>query len=131
MDKTELCLTFHSLSEAYERRLCTPESVVGEVHRRIERGRAGGQNAWLHVRELDALLADARAMMVRKSAGERLPLFGLPFGVKDSIDVAGMPTTVACPALARVPDRSGPVVRRLVAAGAHGRRHTKIVPPPA
>ncbi len=118
MDKTELCLTFHSLSEAYERRLCTPESVVGEVHRRIERGRAGGQNAWLHVRELDALLADARAMMVRKSAGERLPLFGLPFGVKDSIDVAGMPTTVACPALARVPDESAPVVRRLVAAGA-------------
>ena len=118
MEKNELCLTFHSLNEAYERRLRTPESVVGEVHRRIEQGRAGGQNAWLHVRELDALLADARAVMLRKSSGERLPLFGLPFGVKDSIDVAGMPTTVACPALARVPDESAPVVRRLVAAGA-------------
>ena len=114
----ELCLTFPSLSAAYERRQSTPEKVIAEVYRRIEQGKAEGENAWLHVRELDALLADARAVMLRKSSGERLPLFGLPFGVKDNIDVAGMPTTVACPALGRVPDESAPVVRRLVAAGA-------------
>jgi allophanate hydrolase len=118
METNELCLTFHALSAAYQCGLCTPEDVVGEVHRRIEEGRAGAQNAWLYVRELDELVADARAVMLRKSSGERLPLFGLPFGVKDSIDVAGMPTTVACPALARVPAESAPVVRRLVAAGA-------------
>src|SRR5260370_5170462 len=111
MDKNELCLALHSLNDAYERGVCTPEEVLGQVHRRIEQGRASGQNAWLHVRGLDELLADARAVMLRRSSGERLPLFGVPFGAKDSIDVAGMPTTVACPALARVPSDSSRVVQ--------------------
>ena len=48
----------------------------------------------------------------------RLPLFGIPFAVKDNIDVAGMPTTAACPAFAYTPAQSAPVVERLVAAGA-------------
>lgn len=49
---------------------------------------------------------------------DRLPLFGLPFAVKDNIDVAGEPTTAACPAFAYVPERSATVVERLLAAGA-------------
>ena len=48
----------------------------------------------------------------------RLPLFGVPFAVKDNIDVAGMPTTAACPAFAYTPARSAAVVERLTAAGA-------------
>ncbi len=48
----------------------------------------------------------------------KLPLFGIPFAVKDNIDVAGMPTTAACPAFAYTPARSAAVVERLVAAGA-------------
>jgi allophanate hydrolase len=48
----------------------------------------------------------------------RLPLFGIPFAVKDNIDVAGMPTTAACPAFAYTPAQSAPVVERLTVAGA-------------
>jgi allophanate hydrolase len=48
----------------------------------------------------------------------RLPLFGIPFAVKDNIDVAGVPTTAACPAFAYTPTQSAPVVERLTAAGA-------------
>jgi len=48
----------------------------------------------------------------------RLPLYGIPFAVKDNIDVAGMPTTAACPAFAYRPAQSAPVVARLAAAGA-------------
>jgi allophanate hydrolase len=63
-------------------------------------------------RELDALAAaDRRAI-------ERLPLFGIPFAVKDNIDVAGMPTTAGCPAFAYTPAETAPVVARLLAAGA-------------
>ena len=58
---------------------------------------------------LDALDADARAA---------LPLFGLPFAVKDNIDVAGLHTTAACPAFAYSPTRSASVVLRLEQAGA-------------
>jgi allophanate hydrolase len=47
-----------------------------------------------------------------------LPLFGIPFAVKDNIDVAGVPTTAGCPAYSYVPDTSAPVVQVLENAGA-------------
>ncbi len=55
-----------------------------------------------------------------KSGGglERYPLFGIPFAVKDNIDVEDLPTTAGCPAFAYHPSVSAPVVRRLEAAGA-------------
>jgi allophanate hydrolase len=46
------------------------------------------------------------------------PLWGVPFAVKDNIDVAGIPTTGACPAFAYVPAHSAVAVERLRAAGA-------------
>jgi allophanate hydrolase len=46
------------------------------------------------------------------------PLWGVPFAVKDNIDVAGVPTTGACPAFAYTPERSAVAVERLCAAGA-------------
>src|SRR5246500_1020054 len=49
---------------------------------------------------------------------KRLPLFGAPFAVKDNIDVAGMPTTAACPAYAYTASETAPVVEQLLAAGA-------------
>ena len=51
-------------------------------------------------------------------AFDRLPLYGVPFAVKDNIDVAGLPTTAACPAFSYVPARSATVVEKLEAAGA-------------
>jgi allophanate hydrolase len=48
----------------------------------------------------------------------RLPLFGIPFAVKDNIDVIGMPTTAACPAFAYFATGTAPVVSRLLSAGA-------------
>ncbi|MDP3417986.1 allophanate hydrolase [Falsiroseomonas sp.] len=48
----------------------------------------------------------------------RYPLWGVPVAVKDNIDVAGMPTTAACPDFAHLPAGSAPAVARLVAAGA-------------
>ena len=63
----------------------------------------------------DALLA-ARKLEGEGAAGK--PLFGLPFAVKDNIDVAGMPTTAACPDFAYTPEVSAHVVALLEAAGA-------------
>jgi allophanate hydrolase len=66
----------------------------------------------------EAVLAQARAVDARVAAGETLPLAGVPFAVKDNIDVGAYPTTAACPAFAYTPARSATVVERLVAAGA-------------
>ena len=49
---------------------------------------------------------------------KRLPLFGIPFAVKDNIDVVGMPTTAACPAFAYSPYEAAPVVMHLLSADA-------------
>ncbi len=74
--------------------------------------------AWITRVPDDQVLAQARAVDARVAAGEALPLAGVPFAVKDNIDVAGMPTTAACPAFAYVPPRSATVVERLLGAGA-------------
>ena len=72
--------------------------------------------AWIHrctpafvAAQLDHLASQDRAT---------LPLYGVPFAVKDNIDVAGLPTTAACPAFAYTPQHSATVVQRLLAAGA-------------
>ena len=63
----------------------------------------------------EALAAAAR-LEAEGPAGK--PLYGAPFAVKDNIDVAGLPTTAACPAFAYAPERSAFVVEALERAGA-------------
>jgi allophanate hydrolase len=77
---------------------------------------------WISRSSEDAVKARARELDAHAAADPstiaRLPLFGIPFAVKDNIDVAGMPTTAACPAFAYTPLETAPVVARLLAAGA-------------
>lgn len=73
---------------------------------------------WItRVPDADVLAAAAR-VDARIAAGEVLPLAGLPFAIKDNIDLAGVPTTAACPDFAYTPPASATVVEQLVAAGA-------------
>jgi allophanate hydrolase len=73
---------------------------------------------WISRASPDELLAAARMVDARIAAGDRLPLAGVPFAVKDNIDVAGFETTAACAAFAYRPEASATVVERLFAAGA-------------
>jgi allophanate hydrolase len=73
---------------------------------------------WISRFDPDTLRAVADRIDARVTAGEDLPLAGVPFAVKDNIDVEGLATTAACPAFAHTPNRSATVVERLVAAGA-------------
>ncbi|UGQ12553.1 allophanate hydrolase [Yinghuangia sp. ASG 101] len=74
--------------------------------------------AWIALRPAAELLADAEAIDARTAAGDRLPLAGRVFAVKDNIDAAGLPTTAGCPSFAYRPAASAPAVARLTAAGA-------------
>ena len=71
---------------------------------------------WIHRLPRAALLDYATALQPRAPAD--LPLYGIQFAIKDNIDLAGVPTTAACPDFAYVPMRSAAVVERLIAAGA-------------
>jgi allophanate hydrolase len=71
---------------------------------------------FISLRDEKQALAEAEALVAKDAA--RLPLYGIPVAVKDNIDVAGLPTTAACPAFAYSPSRDATAVARLRAAGA-------------
>jgi allophanate hydrolase len=96
----------------------TAEAVAREALATIAAYDAVQACAWIERPAVAAVLARARQVDARIAAGETLPLAGVPFAVKDNIDVAGVPTTAACPAFAYRPDASAFVVQRLEDAGA-------------
>jgi allophanate hydrolase len=103
-------LRIGALSELYRRGELTPVEVVAAVYKRI--AAQGEDHVWIHlVPETDAL-ATARTL-----SDPNLPLYGIPFAVKDNIDVAGLPTTAGCPAFSYIPSRTATVVDKLVEAG--------------
>jgi allophanate hydrolase len=102
------------LSAVYAEDTATPEAVMRIVLDRI--ATAGQDHVWISRRPDAAVLADAEALAARGPAG--LPLYGLPFAVKDNIDAAGLDTTAACPAFAYRPAANAPSVQRLIDAGA-------------
>ncbi len=89
-------------------------ATIAETYDRIERH--GDPALFIAIRPKAEALAIAER---QQAAGSELkPLYGVPFVVKDNIDVAGLPTTAACPAFAYRPERSAFVVDRLERAGA-------------
>jgi allophanate hydrolase len=97
------------------------ESAVSLASAALQRAAAYDQvqpQAWIARFPDDAVLARARSIDAALARGETLPLAGVTFAVKDNIDVAGLPTTAACPAFAYEPAASATVVARLEAAGA-------------
>jgi allophanate hydrolase len=71
---------------------------------------------FISLRDEEEAIAEAKALSTKDAA--KLPLFGVPVAVKDNIDVAGLPTTAACPAFAYTPSRDATAVARLRANGA-------------
>src|SRR4051812_44588961 len=110
-------LDLSRLSAAYDSGALTPTGVVRDVFAEIEAAR-GANPAWIHVLPREALLWRAQELEGRRARGESLPLYGVPFAVKDTFDVAGCPTTAACPAYAYKPSETAHAVKALENAGA-------------
>jgi allophanate hydrolase len=113
-----LRLDFTTLRGAYADRVTSPVAVAEDVLART--AASGDDHVWISRVRADALRAEAAALERRAAAEgvEAMPLYGLPFAVKDNIDVTGLPTTCACPGFAYTPARSNPAVERLRRAGA-------------
>ncbi len=108
-----LALHRHELHRAYAQGVPV-ETVLRDAYERL----AGldDPGIFIHLAPLETVLAAAATLPAFDPAV--FPLWGLPFAVKDNIDVAAMPTTAACPAYAYTPDKDAHVVARLRAAGA-------------
>ncbi|MGH7269977.1 MAG: amidase family protein, partial [Polyangiaceae bacterium] len=109
-------LDLASLTSAYERGDRDPLDVLREIAATVEKEAKPG--IWIERVPEGELQARAVDLKARRDAGERLPLYGVPFAVKDNIDVEGMATTAGCPEFAYLAATSAPVVQRLQRAGA-------------
>lgn len=115
-------VTLSDWQQAY-RDGASPGALLGELRGRLAaRVNDAAVTRLLTDAELQARLAAlaqaAAAHADRASLLAAMPLFGVPFAVKDNIHIAGIATTAACPAFAQRAERSATVVQRLEAAGA-------------
>src|SRR5262245_10781267 len=111
--------TVAAIVEAHRSGAASPEATVARAYARI---RAHDDPAiFIALRAEADALADAKALAAERNRDRTLadrPLFGVPVAVKDNIDVAGLPTTAACPAFAYTPKADATCVARLKRAGA-------------
>ncbi len=105
-------LDIRTLRACYKEGTRTPEEVIDAVYNRIER--RGHDNTWIFLVPQQHALERVRQVRQQR----HLTLCGIPFAVKDNIDVAGYPTTAACPDFAYTPEMTASVVDRLEQAGA-------------
>jgi allophanate hydrolase len=106
--------TIAEIVEAHRAGKSSPEETVAQSFARL---RAVADPAlFISLRDEAEVVAEARRLVAQGPADR--PLYGVPFAVKDNIDVKGLPTTAACPAFAYQPAADATAVARLKAAGA-------------
>jgi allophanate hydrolase len=94
-------------------------TLVEALYNKIEAYKKIDPAVWIYLETKDNILEAAKALAAKYPDRSQLPpLFGIPFSVKDSIDIAGLPTTTACPPLTHIPSTSAVVHNQVLAEGA-------------
>ena len=108
-------LRLGALKSAYTDGSLTPRQLIAALH---EQAMALNPefHLFIHLLSLEQLEPYLAALDGKSPAD--LPLYGVPFAIKDNIDLADVPTTAACPAFAYTPERSATIVEQLIALGA-------------
>lgn len=107
----------HALRKRYIAGQANTQEVIKQIILRIADYQKKDPAVWTYLRSSQDLLQAAQALEERFKGNPLPELYGLPFAVKDSLDVAGLRTTVACEAYAYTPIRNAKVVDDLLAAG--------------
>jgi allophanate hydrolase len=113
MTMNTLSLDLATLRAAYAAGSLTPLQLAEEI---IARTATDPHNVWIQRLSDEAIRNYAQALMGKDPA--TLPLYGIPFAIKDNIDLADVPTTAACREYAYTPAQSAFVVQQLINAGA-------------
>ncbi|MGC3980729.1 MAG: allophanate hydrolase [Steroidobacteraceae bacterium] len=106
-------LVISDLLGAYRQRRITPETFFEQLLQRIDA--APEHHVWITRLTQQQVMQYVQALQAKSLD---LPLYGVPFVIKDNIDLAGIATTAGCPAFAYTPDKSAAVVQKLIDAGA-------------
>ncbi|MEM6256246.1 MAG: allophanate hydrolase [Cyanobacteria bacterium P01_D01_bin.156] len=113
----DISLTISSLNQQYAQGTLTPVQVVKAILTALEE--RGDDGIWIYTTS-EAALIERATMLTTMSASQRsqLPLWGIPFSIKDCIDVAGQPTSAGCPGFSHTAEHTNPAVQKLLDAGA-------------
>jgi allophanate hydrolase len=115
-DGSHLDLSIEGLRESYREKAVNLSDVIRTVYSRI--ANYPDKAVWITLIDQNVALKRAQELSQRfPDADARPALYGIPFSVKDSIDIAGMPTTLACPSYAYTATKTAPVVQRILDAG--------------
>lgn len=106
-------LEISSLLSAYRSRTLTPRELLESLLAKMEKAPAAIWISKTSKAQLDSYLKN-----LESKDPESLPLYGIPFAIKDNIDCEGFESTAACPAYAYKPSHSAFVVKRLMDLGA-------------
>lgn len=109
-----LSLDIKNLRNLYLSGELSPTRLVDILDARI--GNENNGNIWIRRLSRDEMLVFAKRLETKSPAS--LPLYGIPFAIKDNIDLASVPTTAGCPDYAYIPPNSATVVQKLIDAGA-------------
>jgi len=107
-------LTLSHLRQAYKDKTLTPLQLIESIWERSQE--SSEHNIW--IRQLTITEISPYLKILENSSIDDLPLYGIPFAIKDNIDLTGIPTTAACSAFEYVPEKSAFVVEQLIKAGA-------------
>ncbi|WP_016954083.1 allophanate hydrolase [Catenovulum agarivorans] len=105
-------LTIGELHSAYTNKLITPDNLILSLvqHAKTQ------QSVWIYLLNESELKPYLDGL--KNKSPQTHPLYGVPFAIKDNIDLAGVPTTAACPEFSYVAEKSAFVVQQLIEAGA-------------
>jgi len=110
-------LLIPDLRRGYADGTLTPAGVMRQLLDSADEAELhAARNIWITRLSRDQVMRHVDALNERSP--DALPLFGIPFVIKDNIDLEGVPTTAGCPGFAYTPERSARVVQRLLDAGA-------------
>jgi allophanate hydrolase len=105
--------TIDALHAAYRSNELTPTLLVQQLLDRCDKA-----DPAIWIARLDKAQLQPYLDALEGHSPDTRPLYGIPFAIKDNIDLAGVPTTAACPGFSYVPEASAPVVQALIDAGA-------------
>ena len=103
-----------TLRQAYLSGQLSPTQLVRHLAEKIHA--EDTHHVWIQRSSLEEMLI--YASQLEAIGPDSLPLYGIPFAIKDNIDLAGVETTAACPAYAYMAEQHATVVKKLIAAGA-------------
>ncbi len=107
-------LTITWIKESYKNGELAPLELAEEIVKRAEANKE--KNIWIVPPSLDMMQSYIKALKDKKQSD--YPLWGIPFAIKDNIDLVGVQTTAACEAYGYLPKESATVVQKLIDAGA-------------